>query len=432
MSSKAKQLPRRQFLKAALSTAGAAVLAPTIIPSSALGLDGAVAPSERVVIGGIGIGNRGTYDLGCFLEQKDVQFVAVCDIKEKRRTAVKKIADEKYGNENCATYIDFRELLDRNDIDAVLIATGPNWHATMAMNAAKAGKDMYCEKPVTKNISQSLILAETMRRTGRVFQAGTQRRNLPHFAFACELARTGKLGKLKKVYAHPAGMQALMSGWLPAEAAPDKEVVDWDMYLGPAAWRPFNPKLLDGFNFEKGGGFIGAFNGGGVLEWGSHCVDLCQWAVGDCPPPVEYNAPKDGELVARYENGCELIFREKGWIPLGSCPVRFEGETGWVEAGDSGKMVLSSPELLAGREVAEIGGYPATFHVRDFLDCVKTRGLPKGNADAACNAHIACHAANVALSLGRTVKYDNKTNEFIDDVQANRFRSEALREPWRL
>ena len=202
------------------------------------------------------------------------EFVAVCDVKEKRRLAVKKIADEKYGNENCAMYRDFREVLDRSDIDAVLIATGPNWHATMAMNAARAGKDMYCEKPVTKNIAQSLILAETMQRTGRVFQAGTQRRNLPHFAFACELARTGKLGKLKKVFAHPAGMQAMMSGWLVPETEPDREVVDWDMYLGPAAWRPFNEKLLDGFNFEKGGGLVG----GGVLEWGSHCVDLCQWA----------------------------------------------------------------------------------------------------------------------------------------------------------
>ncbi len=432
MSKQGTQLPRRQFLKKALSATGAAVLAPMIIPSSVLGLDGATAPSERVVVGGIGIGNRGTYDLGCFLEQKDVQFVAVCDVKEKRRTAVKKMADEKYGNESCETYRDYREVLDRSDIDAVLIATGPNWHATMAMAAARAGKDMYCEKPVTKNISQSLILAETMRRTGRVFQAGTQRRNLPHFAFACELARTGKLGKLTKVYAHPAGMKALMSGWMPPETEPEKEVVDWDMYLGPAAWRPFNPRFLDGFNFEKGGGFVGAFSGGGVLEWGSHCVDLCQWAVGDCPPPVEYNPPKDGELVCRYENGAELIFREKGWIPLGSCPVRFEGETGWVEAGDSGKLVLSSPELLAGREVAEIGGYPATFHVRDFLDCVKTRSQPKGNADAACNAHIACHAANIALYLGRQVKYDNTTHDFPNDEPANRLRSEALREPWRL
>jgi predicted dehydrogenase len=432
MSKKAARLPRRGFLKTALSAAGAAVMAPTIIPSSALGLDGAVAPSERVIVGGIGIGRRGEYDLGCFLEQKDVQFAAVCDIKEARRTHVKKTADDKYGNTNCAMYRDFRELLDRKDIDAVLIATGPNWHATAAMYAARAGKDMYCEKPCTKNIAQSLILADTMRRTGRVFQVGTQRRNLPHFAFACELARTGKLGKLKRVYAHPAGMQALMSGWLIPEPEPDKEVVDWDMYLGPAAWRPFNEKQLDGFNFEKGGGFVGAFNGGGVLEWGSHCVDLCQWAVGDCPPPVEYNAPKDGELVARYENGVELIFREKGWIPLGSCPVRFEGETGFVEAGDSGKLVLSSPELLAGRTVAEIDGYPATFHVRDFLDCVKTRGQPKGNADAACYAHIACHAANIALYLGRQVNYDLKKNEFIADAQANRLRSEALREPWRL
>lgn len=427
MSRKVASPSRRRFLQTTLA-AGAAIAAPTIIPSSAIGRDGAVPPSERIVLGGIGIGNRGTYDLGCFLEQKDVQFVAVADVKESRRTAVKKIADSKYGNQNCQTYRDFRELLERADIDAVLIATGPNWHATAAMYAAKAGKDMYCEKPCTKNIAQSLVLADTMRRTGRVFQAGTQRRNLPHFAFACELARTGKLGKLTKVYAHPAGMQAMTSGWLPAETEPPKEVVDWNMYLGPAAWRPFNPKLLDGFNFEKGGGLVG----GGVLEWGSHCVDLCQWAVGDCPPPVEYNAPANGELMARYESGVQLIFREKGWIPLGSCPVRFEGEKGWIETGDSGKFVLSSPELLAGRTVAEIDGYPATFHVRDFLDCVKSRSQPKGNAEAARDAHIACHAANIALYLNRQVKYDIRKNEFIGDEQANRLRGEALREPWRL
>jgi predicted dehydrogenase len=400
-----------------------------IIPSSALGLDGAVPPSERVVVGGIGIGNRGTYDLSCFLQQPDVQFAAICDVKEARRLAVKKTADEHHGNQNCEMYGDFHELLDRGDIDAVLIATGPNWHGLMSMLAAKAGKDIYCEKPCTKNIAETLVHRDTMRRCGTVFQAGTQRRNLPHFAFACELARTGRLGKMRRVYAHPAGMRAMTSGWLPEEPLPDPKVNDWDLYLGPAAWRPFNAKTLkDGFNFEKGGGLVG----GGVLEWGSHCVDLCQWAVNDRPPPVLYNPPKDGEIVTRYDDGTELIFREKGWIPLGSCPVRFEGETGWVEAGDSGKLVLSSPELLAGRTVEEIGGYPATFHVRDFLDCVKTRGKPKGNAEAACNAHLACHASNVALFLGRPVKLDLATYRFIDDDAANRLRSEALREPWRL
>lgn len=426
MSKKATGLDRRRFLKTTVQ-AGAVAMAPTIIPSSALGRDGAVPPSERVIVGGIGIGNRGTYDLGCFLEQKDVQFAAVCDVKETQRNKIKKMVDERYGNQRCDMYRDFRELLDRGDIDAVLIATGPNWHFTATSYAAKAGKDIYCEKPCTKNIAQSLALVDTIHRTGRVFQVGTQRRNLPHFAYACELARSGKLGKLKTVYAHPRGMTALTSGWLPAETEPAKEVVDWNMYLGPAAWRPFNQKLLDGFNFEKGGGLVG----GGVLEWGSHCVDLCQWAVGDRPAPVEYNPPKDGQIKCRYDNGIELIFRETGWLPLGSCPVRFEGETGWVEAGDSGKLVLSSPALLAGRRVEEIDGYPATFHVRDFLDCTKSRSRPKGNAEAACQAHIACHAANIALFLDRKVTYDHAKSAFVDDQPANRLRSEALREPWR-
>ena len=419
-------LSRRSLIRSGLA-AGEAFAAPTIIPSSALGLDGAVPPSERIVVGGIGIGRRGEYDLGCFLQQADVQFAAVCDVKENRRNHVKGVIDKHHGSTACATYKDFRELLDRDDIDAVLIATGPNWHGLMAMLAARAGKDVYCEKPCTKNIAETLVHRDTMNRCGTVFQAGTQRRNLPHFAFACELARTGRLGKLKRVYAHPRGMRATTSGWLPEEPAPDSQIDDWDMYLGPAAWRPFNARTLaDGFNFEKGGGLVG----GGVLEWGSHCVDLCQWAVNDCPPPVDYAPPKNDELICRYADGCELVFREKGWIPLGSCPVRFEGTDGWVEAGDSGKLVLSSPELLAGRKVEEIGGYPATFHVRDFLDCVKTRGKPKGNAEAACNAHLACHAANIAIYLGRPIKLDLATYTFIDDEAANRLRSEARREPW--
>jgi predicted dehydrogenase len=224
-------------------------------------------------------------------------------------------------------------------------------------------------------------------------------------------------------------MTAKTSGWAPAEPEPPKEEVDWDLYLGPAAWRPFNKKLLDGFNFEKGGGMVG----GGVLEWGSHCVDLCQWAAGaDHTAPVEYFPPENGRLVARYANGVKLVIREDGWLPLGSCPVRFEGDAGWIEAGDSGKYVLSSPELLAGRKVAEIGGYPATFHVRDFLNCVKSRGEPRANADVACYAHIACHAANIAIFLDRKLDYDPEKNEFINDDQANRLRSEALRDPWRI
>ncbi|MEM0927619.1 MAG: gfo/Idh/MocA family oxidoreductase, partial [Planctomycetota bacterium] len=292
-----------------------------------------------------------------------------------------------------------------------------------------AGKDMYCEKPCTKNIEESLALASIMRRNGVIFQAGTQRRNLPHFAFACELASSGRLGKLRKVYAHPRGMTAKMSGWLPPEEAPPIEEVDWDLYLGPAAYRPYNKKFLDGFNFEKGGGLVG----GGVLEWGSHCVDLCQLAANaDSTAPVKYAPPVDDEIVCTYADGVELILREKDWLPLGSCPVRFEGDDGWIETGDSGKFVLSSNELLAGRKIEEIGGYPATFHVRDFLDCVKTRSQPAASAEAACFSHIACHAANIALYLGRELTFDTESTRFVDDDEANRLRSEAIRAPWRM
>lgn len=419
---------RRRFLKTAAS-ASTLFAVPQIIPSSALGKGGVVAPSERIVMGSIGIGNRGTYDLGCFLDEPDVQVVAVCDVKAVRRKAAKALADKRYENQDCMTYRDLRDLLARQDIDAVLIATGPNWHATAASLAARAGKDVYCEKPCTKNISQSLALAEIFRRTGRILQAGTQRRNLPHFEFACKLALQGRLGTLRKVHAHPAGMMTVSSGWLPAETEPHAAEIDWDLYLGPAAWRPFNKAHLDGFNFEKGGGMVG----GGVLEWGSHCVDLCQWAAGaDHTAPVEYFPPQNGEVVARYADGVQLVIREKGWMPLGSCPVRFEGDDGWVETGDSGKFVLSSPELLAGRQVAEIGGYPATFHVRDFLNSVKTRRPPRANAEVACFGHIACHAANIAIFLDRKVYYDPQKHEFLGDDEANRLRSEALRSPWRI
>jgi len=160
-------------------------------------------------------------------------------------------------------------------------------------------------------------------------------------------------------------------------------------------------------------------------------VDLCQWAASaDDTAPVEYE-PKGGQLHARYASGVKLIMRDDGWLPLGSCPVRFEGDKAWVETADNGDIAASSESLLVGKG-AKIGGYPADFHVRDFLDCVKSRGQPRANAQVACQSHIACHAANIALFLNRKVKYDPVKNEFPGDEPANRLRSEALREPWRL
>ena len=426
MSDKVVHLSRRRFLKAA-TVSGALVVAPQLIPATALGKDGVVAPSERIILGGIGIGSRGSYVLSCFLDEPEVQFTSICDVRADRREAVKKSVDGRNGNKNCVMYRDFREFLDKSGVDAVLITTGSNWHCLLSIYSAKAGKDVYCEKPCTKNIAESLALADVFRRTSRVFQGGMQRRNLPHMEFAVELAHSGKLGKLTALYAHPHGLRTGTSGWTQGVPEPPKEQVDWDMYLGSAAWRPFNPGLLYS-GFEKGGGMVG----GGNLEWGSHCIDLCQWAnQADDTAPVEYfPIDKDGTASARYANGVKLVLRNDGWLPLGSCPVRFEGETGWVETGDTAKLALSSPALLSGKKVAEIGGYPANFHVREFLDCVKSRGKPRANYQVACQSHIACHASNIAIFLNRALKYDPVKNEFIGDDEANRLRSEAIREPW--
>lgn len=422
----AASLPRRAFLRTALQ-AGAALMLPQVVAAATLGRAGGVAANERIILGAIGIGNRGAYVLDVFLHNPDVRFVAIAEVKAARREAVKRMADTRYGNQDCATYRDLHEMLARPDIDAVLISTGPNWHGLASTLSAKAGKDVYCEKPCTKNIAESLELARVFRRTGRVFQAGTQRRSLPNFMFAIDLARYGNLGQLHTMHAHPGGLGTEMSGWRPEETAPDPEDVDWDRYLGPAAWRPFNRRFLDGFNFEKGGGLTG----GGCLEWGSHTVDLCQWANdADHTAPVEYE-PVGDRLHARYANGVRLILRNDGWLPLGSCPVRFEGSAAWVETGDNGDIETDDPALLAGMG-AKIAGYPADLHVRNFLDCVKSRGRPRADADIAAQAHIACHAANVALFLGRKVQYDPVKNEFIGDEEANRLRSEALREPWRI
>ncbi len=427
---KAANLNRRDFIARSCAAAGAALAAPTIIPSSALGKDGVVAPSERIKLGAIGIGGRGTHVLRAMLQQPDVRCVAVCDLKTSRLTAAKGAADKANGNEDCATYKDFRKLLAREDIDAVMIATGPNWHATLSMIAAKAGKDVYCEKPCTKNIAESLELAEVFERTGRIFQAGTQRRSIAHFNYCAMLARTGRLGKLTELHFRPSGRwgHTGMTGWQQEQPLPNDPQFDWDRYLGPAAWRPFNTSYLRGGAFEKGGGMLGY----GVMEWGSHSVDQCQRAnSADDTVPVEYHPlAGDGTVTSVYANGVKMVVRTAGWDKrVGTCPVRFVGEKGWVETGDSSVVQASSPTLIADRRRGTPGTNPSN-HVRNFFNCVKTRSLANANHFVACNSHIACSNIATAMLLKRKLTYDPAKHEFIDDPEANRFRIEARRAPW--
>jgi predicted dehydrogenase len=419
-----QSVSRRQLLKTA-AQAGALVIAPQIIPGSALGKNGAVPPSDRIVMAGLGIGPRGAEDLRSFLNEPDVQFVAVCDLRAERREAVKKMADERYGNNACATYGDMFELLARSDMDAVLIATGDRWHTLASILTAQAGKDMYCEKPCSMTIAESRALAQVIRRYGRVYQAGTQRRNIPNFVLARELARSGKLGKLQTLHANTLDPK-VTHNWLPAQPEPPKDVADWDRWLGPCPWRPYNSEYVRG----RWRGYFD-FHGGGILEWGSHTVDLCQWAAGaDNTAPVEYE-PQGNHVICRYASGVKLVMRDTGWMGLGTCSVRYEGDSGWIETGDTGKIALSANLQSEYREITEKGTDP-TRHVRDFLNCVKSRQAPRSNAEAAAQAHVACHAAYISWQLGRKLTFDPVKEEFAGDAEANRMRSRAIREPWRI
>jgi predicted dehydrogenase len=425
MPDRRSALTRRRFLRAA-SQAGAVLAMPALVPGSALGLSGAVAPSERIVLGGLGLGGRGTGDLGSFMNNPDVQFVAICDVRRQRREAIKNMADTRYGNQDCATYRDMHEFLARPDVDAVLIATGDRWHTMASITAAKAGKDIYCEKPCSMTIQESRALADTMRRYGRIYQAGTQRRSIGNFIFATNLVASGKLGKLRTVHANTLNPRTSHE-WLPAEPQPPKDEVDWDMWLGPCPWRPYNSRYV------RGGwrGFFD-FHGGGILEWGAHTVDLCQWAAGkDDTTPVEY-VPEGTGVNCTYADGLKLVMRDTGWLGMGTCSVRYEGDEGWIETGDSGQMTIFPESLRAARTEFHMAGTDPSTHIRNLLDCVKTRQPAHANADVAARSHIVSHAAYIAWQLGRTLKFDPVKEEFIGDAEANRMRSRAMREPWRI
>jgi hypothetical protein len=420
--------------------AASALALPYSIPASALGHDGAVAPSERIVMGGIGLGGRGSYDLGSMLAEPEVQWVAVCDVLKSRREAAKKTVDSKQGNKDCAMYADLRQLLaERTDVDAVLIATGDRWHALASILAMRAGKDVYCEKPACLTMAQGQMVVETARRYARVYQTGAQRLSEPNHVFAIEMARSGRLGQVHTAYADIRWRDGMRHDWLPAEPEPPKDELDWDVWLGPCPWRPYNR------GYVNGGGWYHYYDfATDVAMWGAHSV--AQALAGLDMTNVsfiefEYEGP-DATMVTRLSNGVKLVlFRVGGsvWEPCkfwhGACGERFDGPDGWVAAADdySGPDV-SSPALL--REYKKVlSDYTARTqrqlsHVRDFFDCIRSRRLTVANPDVMLRSMSICLAADICEQLKRNLKFDLRKAEFIGDPEANRLRSRAMRAPY--
>ena len=404
-----------------------------IVPATALGLGGRVAPSERIVLGGIGVGNRGSGVLRWMMAEPDVQFVADCDIQKSRRERVKAMVDEAYGNQDCKLYTDAREYLaERTDIDAMLVTTGDRMHATMAVMALRAGKDVYSEKPSSMTVAEGQAVVAAARRYGRVYQTGVQRLSEANFTFANELLRTGRLGRLHTVRAHIAGGNCGSHAWLPGEPELPKDECNWDAWLGPCPWRPFNKSYV-------AGGWRGYydFHTGSIGEWGAHTIAQCQVAMG-CGETsgIHYgyveNESGDGMKI-RYANGVTMVLQQKGWH--GSCGVQYEGDEGWVAVADGySTLDASSPALLTDfarltKDYSMRTGR-ALNHVRNFFDCIKSRGRTVANEVIMHRSMSTVHAANICMWLKRDMTWDPACEAFVNDDAANRLRSRAARAGW--
>ncbi len=420
-------ITRRAFLK----TAASAVALPGVITSSALGANGRASAGERLVMAAVGLGGQGTRHIGGgiwvqgggFLSMPDVQLVAVCDVNSNNLNRARDIVNKYYGNNDCATYGDYRELFARDDIDIILCATGDRWHSPVSIAAARAGKDIYCEKPISLTVYEAGELARTVRRYNRIFQTGTQQRSWHEFRFACELVLNGYIGRLKHVTVNVGGPPQECD--LPAGGTvPDW--LDYDMWLGQAPWRPFHPGILGWMAWSD-------YSGGEMTNWGAHMFDIAQWAMGmDESGPVEIIPPDGGQyrvLTYRYANGVTMI-RDK--INRSEPGVLFEGTEGKIEV--TRQYLATEPEHLIRQKIGpdEIHLYESKNHPENFVKCAKSRQRPASDADVGYRSITVCHLGNIAYRLNRPLKWDPEKEQFVNDPQADRMLKRPMRSPWRI
>ncbi|MCX8036643.1 MAG: Gfo/Idh/MocA family oxidoreductase [Candidatus Sumerlaeia bacterium] len=442
---KSRNLSRRGFLK----TAGAVMAAgPAIITAPIRATAGRAAPNDRIVMGFIGPGKQGLGHIRRFVRFPDVQVVAVSDVDTSRREWAKKTVEEHYGKEKaaaykgCAAYKDFRELLARDDINAVLIATPDHWHAIPAIMAAQAKKDIYCEKPLSLTIHEARQMANAVRKNNVVFQTGSQQRSEfnGYFIKAVEYVRSGRIGKIKTVHVGCGGPSEECK--LPEEPVPDG--LDWDFWLGPAPFRPYNkilcpagiptqpPKELGDIpwynNFPNWRRYRD-YSGGGMTDFGAHHFDIAQWGLNmDHSGPTEIYPPDGKEfktLTYKYANGVVMYHG-------GANSVKFTGEHGVIEC--SRKHVASQPESILKEPLGpnDVHLNPNMTHAENWLDCIRTRKRPIADVEIGCRTVTVCHLGNLAYWHKRPLKWDPEKERFIGDEEANTWLDRPKRAPWKL
>ena len=437
-----KSHSRRKFLRRGAATLASALSVPLVVPARVLGLEGKVAPSERLVMGSIGLGGRGYTVLGHFLRFQEVQCVAVADCFPDRREKGKTLVDQRYSkrdgvSSDISTHALHEEILDRSDIDIVLIATGDRWHTPLSVLAARAGKDIFCGKPSTLTIGEGRILVDTMKRYGTVWQCGTQRRSNASFGFFVDFVRSGKIGALKSATAsvgpwrHDWGYEKVFAT---PEPVPAK--FDWSRWLGQSPWAPYAPVRIAHWRDHWDTG------AGPIADMGPHYLEIVQWALGtQFSGPVEFegradffdagfvNVPYTVDVTMRYRDGFPVT------LDSGDKGISFTGEEGTLRIDDGGGAIKADPaSILDGVEVPLMRDWSVMqdAHIGDFLKCVRSRKLTLSHPEITQRAHTAAHCANIALRLGRKVHWSPESELFENDDEANRMLSRTQRAPWRI
>lgn len=449
------KISRRSFLKKTAATVAGAAAAPYFVPSSALGKAGTVAPSNRITLGLIGCGLHGAgWNLDQIFRNADSQVIAVCDVDEEHVQAAKARVDTHYTQalgkdtyRGCTAGGDFRELINRKDIDAVAVCTPDHWHVIPAIMAVRAGKDVICEKPLTLTVDEGKILCAAIKQTGRIFQTASENRSIDTYIQMCELVRNGRIGKLKHIVVSlPAGNETRGDNFEDRRIQDPPKGFNYEMWLGQAPLAPYCPARCHGsfrWNLD--------YSGGRLTDWGAHMIDLAQWGndtehtgpvevegQGKFPPRGElFNTAEEFDLHYRYANGVTMnVFsRDPG--------IRFEGTDGWIGfTGWRGPLEASKPEILESRIgdnevhlyrpsqiIARTDNGKGGEH-RNFIDCVKSRKNCYAPAEVGHRTITIAHIGNIAMLLGRKLKWDPHAEKFVGDDQANSMLSRHQREPW--
>ena len=440
---KTNMVTRRQFLKGS-AVAAAGFLVPTIVPASVFGAD---APSNRITIGFVGVGRMGSGDMRELLGFKEVQIIAVCDLDSNRTRNAQKTVEAHYAKQSaggtykgCATFGDYRDLVVRDDIDAVCVVTPDHWHALPSIAAAKAGKDIFLQKPLTLTIREGRVLSDTVRRYNRIFQVGSQQRSDARFHQACELVRNGRVGKLHTI---KVGF-GTDPGTDPTPPMPVPDNLNYDMWLGQAPWAAYTEKRVHPQKDYGRPGWlrISDYGAGMITGWGAHHNDIAQWGMGtEYTGPVEIEGqaefPRDGlwdvhgdfSIEYTYANGVKVICADNKKNKQG---VVFEGSEGWVYVRRG--FIDANPKSLLTSTIGpnEIHLYKSNNHKANWLECIKSRAETIAPAEIGHRSCTVCLLGDIAMRLDRKLRWNPDIEQFIGDDEANKMLWRPMQSPWTL